>query len=107
MSLRVARRFSDRLLTLRMRLAPDRQIVVGGVELGAVGAPPLLLDDAVDLAQSLRRDAQGDHLADPHHHIPRDDLDPRRREASVEAGVLQMLLDLRQRLRLALAPTDV
>src|ERR1700730_3389082 len=91
---------------LRMRLLPDREIVVGGVELGAVGAPAFLLDDAVDFAQPLRRDAQGHHLADPHHHVPRDDLDPRRREARIEAGVLEMLLDLRQRLRLVVTQED-
>src|ERR1044071_7994610 len=65
---------------MMLHCLPGRFVVVGWVEFGAVAAPGILLDNAVDFAQLVRRHAQCHHLADAHHHIPRHYFDALRRE---------------------------
>ena len=68
------------LLRLVVRGDTDRLVVVGRIEFGAIAAPGLVLQYAVDLAKPGRRKPQRDHLSDPHHHIPADHLDAGRGE---------------------------
>jgi hypothetical protein len=59
-----------------------------------------LLNRAVDVAQTVGWHAQRDHLADAHHHIPGDDLHPGRGKFLVVILVLELLVDLIERLAL-------
>src|ERR687887_1633077 len=75
-------------LTLSWRRLPDWLVIIGRIELRAIGAPGPMFDSQVDVTQLVGRHAQGDHLADPHHHIPGDDLYPRRREVVAKPRAL-------------------
>src|SRR5882762_2246611 len=91
---------------LLVLLLGDGLVIVGRVEVGTVGAPGFLLDYPVYLAQALRRESQGHHLPDPHHHVPGNDLDAGGRERFHETGPLQLGADLRKRLGLVVAEKD-
>src|SRR5437016_9423792 len=75
------RRFSTsgRALTSALRFVvlsdADLLVIVGRIELGAIGAPGRVLEDAVDLAQARSRKPQRDDLSDPHHDVPAHDFD--------------------------------
>ncbi len=63
------------ITTAKMLRFRDRLVVVGRIELSAIGAPGALLDGAPGVAQPLGRDAQCLDLADTHHDMPGDDFD--------------------------------
>src|SRR5439155_6264642 len=75
-------------------------VIVRRVELGSIRSPRGLLERHVDLAQTFGREAQGDDLADPHHHIPGENLDAVRRKLVVIPVAEELLVDLVQVLRL-------
>src|SRR5438270_10920548 len=75
-------------------------VVVGRIELGAVGAPGRILQRAVDLAQPGRWKPQCDALSDAHHDVPTHDLDPVRRKRLVITMLLELRVALAQWMRL-------
>ena len=87
-------------------LLGNRLIVVGRIKLGAIRTPGALLNGAIDLAQTAGRHAQSDYLADTHHYIPRDDLDPLRRKFLVVILALELLVDLIDGLALIMLEKD-
>src|SRR5262249_19369526 len=95
-----ARSASENLWRPSPLLLRNRLVVVGGIELGAIGAPGTLLNGAVDLAQPGGRHAQGYDLADSHHDVPRHDLDALGGKLLEIVLALELLVDLIERFAL-------
>src|SRR5882762_7554977 len=98
-------------LLLLQRLGPpvleDLEEVVSRIELRAETSPGAALDAEIQLAQFVGRHAHGDHVADAHHDVVRNDLHPFGRKHFPEAGLVQMSVDLVDRLGLLCLRTTV
>src|SRR3989441_4933021 len=97
-------------LLLLQRLGPpvleDLEEVVSRIELRAETSPGAALDAEIQLAQFVGRHAHGDHVADAHHDVVRNDLHPFGRKHFPEAGLVQMSVDLVDRLGLIVPEDD-
>jgi hypothetical protein len=95
-----------RLWVLGALILRDCSVVVRRIKLRPVSAPSGLFNRDVDLSQAFCRNSQGDHLSDPHHHIPRDHFDPRRRKIPIVTLLPKSLVDIIQRFRLIVPKKD-